>query len=99
MDRGGVDFFVSYTSADRPWAEWIVWELEQARYSTIVQAWDMQPGSNFVVEMHNATRMAARTIMVLSPAFLESPYCTAEWAREEARAMVVELADGASGPV
>ena len=80
MASGGVDFFVSYTSADRPWAEWIAWELEQAGYSTIVQAWDMQPGSNFVVEMHQATRMAGRTIMVLSPAFLESPYCTAEWA-------------------
>jgi len=25
---GGVDFFVSYTTADRPWAEWIAWELE-----------------------------------------------------------------------
>jgi len=62
----------------------------------------MQPGSNFVVEMHNATRMAtrmaARTIMVLSPA-LESPYCTSEWAREAAQAMVVELVDGACGPV
>ena len=22
------DFFVSYTSADRSWAEWIAWQLE-----------------------------------------------------------------------
>jgi hypothetical protein len=44
---GPVDFFVSYTSVDRPWAEWIAWELEHASYSVIVQAWDMQPGSNF----------------------------------------------------
>jgi TIR domain len=22
------DFFVSYTSADRAWAEWIAWQLE-----------------------------------------------------------------------
>jgi hypothetical protein len=31
MTVGGVDFFVSSTSAasaDRPWAEWIAWELE-----------------------------------------------------------------------
>jgi tetratricopeptide (TPR) repeat protein len=75
-----VDFFVSYTSADRPWAEWIAWELEQAGHSTIIQAWDMQPGSNFVLEMDNATRAAERTIAVLSPAFLESSFCRAEWA-------------------
>jgi hypothetical protein len=40
----------------------------------------MQPGSNFVVEMHEAARAARRTIAVLSPAFLASPYCLAEWA-------------------
>jgi TIR domain len=25
-------FFVSYTSADRTWAEWVAWQLEQAGY-------------------------------------------------------------------
>jgi hypothetical protein len=38
------DFFVSYTSADRAWAEWIAWQLEQAGYRVIVQAWDFEPG-------------------------------------------------------
>lgn len=75
-----VDFFVSYTSADRPWAEWIAWELEHAGHTTLIQAWDMQPGSNFVLEMHAAARVAERIVAVLSPAFLESPYCSAEWA-------------------
>ena len=80
-----LDFFVSYTSADRPWAEWIAWELEQAGYSAIVQAWDMLPGSNFVLQMDEATRRAERTIAVLSPAFVESPYCRTEWAAAFAR--------------
>ena len=71
---------MSYTSADRPWAEWIAWELEQAGHSTIIQAWDMQPGSNFVLEIDNARRAAERTIAVLTPAFLASPVCRAEWA-------------------
>ena len=26
------DFFVSYTSADRAWAEWIAWQLEAEGY-------------------------------------------------------------------
>jgi len=81
----GVDFFVSYTSADRPWAEWIAWELEAAGHRVIVQAWDMQPGQNFVVQVHHAARAARRTVAILSPAFLASPYCVAEWAAAFAR--------------
>jgi tetratricopeptide (TPR) repeat protein len=76
---GEVDFFVSYTSADRPWAEWIAWELEHVGYSVVIQAWDFGAGSNFPSAMHNALRHARRTIAVLSPASLESPYCEAEW--------------------
>jgi tetratricopeptide (TPR) repeat protein len=75
-----VDFFVSYSSADHAWAQWIAWQLEQAGYSTLIQAWDFRPGSNFVLEMDRATGQAERTIAVLSPAFLESPYTSAEWA-------------------
>ncbi|MCA1694638.1 MAG: TIR domain-containing protein, partial [Actinobacteria bacterium] len=75
-----VDFFVSYTSADRPWAEWIAWQLESEGYTVVIQAWDYCPGSNFVLEMDVAARQAKRTIAVLSPAFLESRYCSAEWA-------------------
>jgi TIR domain len=32
------DFFVSYTQADRAWAEWLAWELEAAGYTTVLQA-------------------------------------------------------------
>jgi hypothetical protein len=48
------DFFISYNSADLAWAEWIAWQLEAAGFTTIVQAWDFRPGSNFVVEMQKA---------------------------------------------
>lgn len=27
------DFFVSHASADRVWAEWVAWELAEARYT------------------------------------------------------------------
>ncbi len=50
------DFFISYTKADETWAEWIATELEQAGYSTVIQAWDFRPGSNFVLEMQRAPR-------------------------------------------
>ena len=46
--------FVSYNQADRPWAEWIAWTLEENGYKAVVQAWDIRTGSNFVLEMHTA---------------------------------------------
>ena len=42
-----VDFFISYTAADRPWAEWIAWQLEVAGFTTLLQAWDFRPGTDF----------------------------------------------------
>ncbi|MEV4666348.1 toll/interleukin-1 receptor domain-containing protein [Microbacterium sp. LWO12-1.2] len=74
------DFFISYTSADSEWAEWIAWQLELAGYTTVIQKWDFKVGSNFVIEMDKASKRAKRTLVVLSPAFLQSQYTTAEWA-------------------
>jgi tetratricopeptide (TPR) repeat protein len=74
-----VDYFISYTSADRAWAEWIAWQLKQEGSSVVVQAWDMVAGRDFVHEMHKATTKARRTIAVLSPAYLTSQFGEAEW--------------------
>jgi len=74
------DFFISYTSADRPWAEWIAWQLDQAGYSTVLQAWDFRPGQNFVLNMHKASQEAERTIAVLSPDYLNANFTQPEWA-------------------
>src|SRR5205814_6853632 len=73
-------FFISYNRADRQWAEWIAWQLEEAGYSTILQAWDFRPGSSFVLEMDRATKEAKRTIVVLSPYYLNAVYTQLEWA-------------------
>lgn len=79
------DFFISYNQADRQWAEWIAWLLEEAGYSTIIQAWDFRPGSNFVLDMHRATTEANRTIAVLSEDYLKSLFANSEWAAAFAR--------------
>jgi transposase-like protein len=44
------DFFVSYTSADRAWAEWIAWQLEADGYKVVVQAWDFTAGRDWTYE-------------------------------------------------
>ncbi len=73
-------FFISYTSADKEWAEWVGFILEEERLNVRLQGWDFLPGSNFVLEMQDAADHAERTIMVVSPAYLESQFAAPEWA-------------------
>lgn len=74
------DFFVSYNRRDKPWAEWIAWQLEEAGYSSLIQAWDFRPGSNFVIEMQIGLTSAHRMILVLSANYLKSDFTAPEWA-------------------
>jgi len=74
------DFFISYNKADKDWAEWIAWHLEEKGYKVVIQAWDFRPGCNFVLEMDNASRETDRTIAVLSPNYLSAFYTQPEWA-------------------
>jgi hypothetical protein len=74
------DFFVSYTSADRGWAEWIAWQLEEAGYRTAIQAWDSLPGRDFVKWMDQNLRSARHVLVVLSPAYVQAPsFTNPEW--------------------
>jgi tetratricopeptide (TPR) repeat protein len=77
--RGGVEFFVSYTAADRAWAEWIAWQLEAAGYQVLLQAWDFRPGDNFIQRMDRALAEADRVLAVVSPRYFASAYATDEW--------------------
>jgi tetratricopeptide (TPR) repeat protein len=79
MHNSPKHFFISYNKADRTWAEWIAWQLEEEGYTTIIQAWDFRPGVNFVHEMHEAVQEAERTIAVLSTNYLDALYTYPEW--------------------
>src|SRR5262249_34780365 len=85
MRKAMTDFFISYTGVDRSWAEWIAWQLEAAGYTTVIQAWDFRPGANFALAMQDAAAESARTIAVLSPAYLQSLFTAAEWGAAFAR--------------
>jgi hypothetical protein len=73
------DFFISYTQADRAWAEWIAWLLEEDGHQVLLQAWDFVAGSHWVQGMRAGVSRSERTIAVLSPDYLASEYGTAEW--------------------
>jgi tetratricopeptide (TPR) repeat protein len=74
-----IDFFISYTGVDRKWAEWIAATLEDAGYTTVLQAWDFRPGENFVERMDRAMRDSLRTIAVVSRDYYRSAYAVPEW--------------------
>jgi hypothetical protein len=74
------DFFISYNKADKSWAEWIAWTLEESGYSVTIQAWDFRPGCNFVLEMQQAAADANQTIAVMSHTYLEAAFTKPEWA-------------------
>lgn len=73
------DVFVSYNKADRGWAEWIAWQLEENGWRVLIDAWDFVPGSNWAHVMEQGVRGAKRTLAVMSPAYLTSVFGTAEW--------------------
>jgi hypothetical protein len=73
---GRRDFFISYSPADERWATWQAWQLETAGYSTLIQAWDFVPGTNFIDFMDRGVRDSAVVLVVLSQNYLGSYYGT-----------------------
>jgi hypothetical protein len=74
---GRRDFFVSFNQADRLWATWIAWVLEEDGYSVFFQDWDFR--GNFVEHMNRAHSQAHRTLAVLSDYYFGSDFTLAEW--------------------
>jgi len=72
------DFFISYTAVDSSWAEWVAWTLEDAGFTTVIQAWDFQAGRNFVQLMDEAATTSKRTIAILSENYLKSVFGKSE---------------------
>jgi serine/threonine protein kinase len=88
------DFFIVYTKADRLWARWIAWELEEANYSVILPPWYIHAQSNFEMEMQKAAEKARRTILLLSPDNMkmlsgQSAYITALMEHDQSRLLAI----------
>ena len=80
LGRQARHFFVSFNQADRDWATWIAWVLEEKGYSVFFQDWDFR--GSFIEQMHQASQRAERTLVVLSDHYLHSEYARSEaWAQ------------------
>lgn len=79
------DVFVSFTQPDQQWAEWVAWRLEQLPRSdgrplrVLVQSWDLVTGTSWSQHMADGIGRSERTAAILSPAYLTSDACAAEW--------------------
>jgi len=50
-----------------------------AGFTTLLQAWDFRPGTDFVHQMQQAVQQADRTIAVVSSEYFGSQFGEAEW--------------------
>ncbi len=72
------DFFISRAGPDKVIAVWVGAVLEQAGYRVVIQDRDFA-NKNFLDQMDAALGSGARVIALLTPDYLASDYCTAEW--------------------
>jgi TIR domain len=72
------DYFISRTGVDAPIAAKVAQILEGVGHRVVLQQWDFA-NKNFMAEMDTALASGARVISILTPEYLSSDYCTAEW--------------------
>jgi serine/threonine protein kinase len=73
------NILILHSKRDRSWADWIASTLEKEHYSTILPDWDFRPGYHFDNELRRAKEIAERTILVLSPDFLNERSIQSRW--------------------
>jgi tetratricopeptide (TPR) repeat protein len=72
------DIFVSYTSRDRAWAEWIGQELEKLGHVPHVDAWEISGGGDIAAWMDERHDKADHILCVVSEIYLSKPYSSWE---------------------
>jgi hypothetical protein len=80
-----VDIFVSYTSSDRDWANWIGLELEKLDHVARLHEWEISAGGNIPAWMEERHQKADHVLFVISKLYLTKDYSnwerlSAEWA-------------------
>jgi TIR domain len=84
------DIFVSYTSQDREWANWIGLELEALGHVPHIDNWEVSAGGNIMAWMEKRHDEADHLLCIVSETYLKKPYSSLErqagqWAAVTAR--------------
>jgi hypothetical protein len=72
------DIFVSYTSSDREWAEWIGHELIALGHKPHLHDWEVPAGGDFMKWMEERYTDANHILCVVSTTYLHRPYASLE---------------------
>jgi hypothetical protein len=72
------DFFISFTSRNKKWADWVTYHLERKGYSVFYQHQDFPPGSDFMKSINNALANTKATIALWSNDYFSSRFGTLE---------------------
>jgi len=73
------DVFLSYVPEDRMWADWISGVLRRAGVRVTAQGADLAAGADVAVEVQHAAEAAGYTMVLLSPAYIESRQARSVW--------------------
>ena len=101
------DFFISHSSLNKEYAEWIAWTLEEAGYSTMFDSWDFPKGKSFIDCMNDGMIDCEQAIAVASPEYWDANYTDDEWhyfyqlekEDKKIRVFLVEIRPAAVDPV
>lgn len=73
------DAFIGYSHHDKDWVDsWLLPRLEAAGLCVCIDYRDFEPGLPSLVNMENAVERSRKTLIVLTPAWVESEWTTFE---------------------
>lgn len=73
------DAFISYSHRDKDWVDgWLLPRLEATGLRVCIDFRDFEPGLPSLVNMENAVERSRKTLIVLTPAWVESQWTTFE---------------------
>jgi TIR domain/Tetratricopeptide repeat len=75
----GLDFYISYASQDRLWAEWVGGRLISAGYTIELDVWDWLPGDNIILAREDALQRADRVLALCSAAYFGGGFPEQDW--------------------
>src|SRR5262249_47967845 len=95
------DIFISYTSQDRPWADWIGLELKALGHVPHIDHWEVSAGGNIMEWMEKRHHEANHVLCIVSETYLKKPYSSLErqagqWATVTARPNFVFLSSSSA---
>jgi hypothetical protein len=73
------EFFISRAGADAEVAKEVADVLRRAGHTVQYQDEDIPLGANFIKRMSEMVENCKNLLIILSPAYLNSPYCNEEW--------------------